>query len=266
MYLGVMAVCGMLTMTVPTVGWAAVPAIDAAETSVRLGGIAGYGSFLGSALNSGEPSEGLLGVTAGLSDLTSSEGPGLWFPDLYADAAYTFTYGTSDSRPRWVYRSRTPFALHDNDYRNTAIVRLGVGMPMGGATEAIPYVAAGYESWSRRVSGPGGYGGFYQSELLGGGLRFDVATSSTFIVSASAEGFAMIGGSGSELSQDFTGDFGTNAEERVSLDADYRLSRTWHAYAGLGINHLEYTRPKADAFDIGAALQIDSKFGIGYGF
>jgi hypothetical protein len=256
----------LLVAALPAVVRAADPAIEAAETSVRLGSIAGYGSFASAGLRN----ERLLGVTAGLSDLSSSAVPGYSFPDLYTAAAYSFSYGTWDAAQGWRYPSSTPFALHDNAYSNTAIVRLGLGTPVGGLMEAIPYVAAGYENWSRRGAGPGGYGGFYQSELLGGGLRFDVAASPAFIVSASAEGFAMIGGSGSAPSQDFSGDFGASAEERVSLDADYRLSRTWHAYAGLGINHFQYSGSKTSVADtgaaLGAALQINSMFGIGYGF
>jgi hypothetical protein len=80
----------------------------------------------------------------------------------------------------------------------------------------------------------------------------------------------VIGGSVSVPSQSFTGNFGTSAEERVSLDADYRLTRTWHAYAGLGVTHYGYTGSKAGASGayepLSATLQVNSMFGVAYGF
>jgi hypothetical protein len=188
-------------------------------------------------------------------------------PDLYASAGYDFSAGVIGG-PQG--RDGTPFAAHDDAYYNTATIRLGAGAPVGGHMEMIPYVVAGYQNWSRTSAGPGGYGEFYQSEILGGGLRFDLAGTPSVVVSASAEGYAMIGGAGPGPSQDFNDDLGARAEERVSLDADYRLSRTWHAFAGLGVRHFEYNgyKPTAPGFGEpgGAALQISSMFGLAYGF
>jgi len=256
-----------LAIGMPFGATAADPSIRAAETSVRLGLTTGYGSY--GRMDFGQSSEngGLIGITAGFSDLSPSSVPGFLLPDLYANAGYDFSAGVA-SGPKEIIG--TPFSAHDNAFYNTATIRLGAGTPVGVHMELIPYVVAGYQNWSRNTAGPGGYGEFYQSELLGGGVRFDIAGSPRVVFSASAEGFAVIGGAGAAPSQNFNGGMGDSAEERVSLDADYRLNRTWHAFAGLGVNHFAYagerSAPPVMGEPGGAALQISSMFGLAYGF
>lgn len=256
-----------LALGMPLMAAASDPSIQAAETSVRLGLTAGYDAYDGAESGPTHESGGLVGFTAGISDLAPSRVPGFFLPDLYADAGYDFTevalHGPDD-------QAGTPFSIHDDAYYNTATIRLGAGTPVDGHMEVIPYVVAGYQNWSRNTAGPGGYGGFYQSELLGGGVRFDLAGSPRVVLRALAEGFAILGGAGAGPSQNFGQGVGASAEERVSLDADYRLSRTWHAFAGLGLNHFTYdgARSAAPGFGSpgGAALQISSMFGLAYGF
>ena len=79
-----------------------------------------------------------------------------------------------------------------------------------------------------------------------------------------------MGGTISVPSQDFSAGFGASAEERVSLDADYRIDNGWHAYAGLGLTHYGYTGSKPDGMGAYApsstTLQMNSMFGLAYGF
>jgi len=252
---------------IPMVAVAADPSIEAAETSVRLGLTGGYGTYGRPNWALTSDNAGLVGVTAGFSDLSPSSVPGFLLPDLYGNFSYDFSDEVTTG-PQ--LRDGTPFAAHYDAFYNDATVRLGAGTPVAGRMEVIPYVMAGYQNWSRNSAGPGGYGEFYQSETLGGGVRFDLAGSPRVVVSASAEGFAIIGGAGAGPSQDFDAGLGADTEERVSLDADYRLNRTWHAFAGLGVDHFGYggARSNAPGFGApsGAALQISSMFGLAYGF
>jgi hypothetical protein len=238
--------------------WAADPTVTAADTSVRLGMLAGYGEA-----DTPEAAGGaLFGGEAGISALTSSGFGGYGLPDLYTDANYDFTAVFLPGH------DNQQGALQDT-YGNLAIVRLGLGRPVARGGEIIPYVAGGYQDWYRDAQSGGG-NAYFQTGLIGGGLKFDLPASQMLVLSASAEGLAMIGGSVSAPSQDFSGSVGTGAEERVGLDADYRLNQSWHAYAGLGVTHYNYAGPKYDSadgnFPSGAALQVNSMFGVAYGF
>jgi hypothetical protein len=102
------------------------------------------------------------------------------------------------------------------------------------------------------------------------GVRLDVAANRLWVVTATAEGLAVLGGSVSAASPDFFGTLGPGAEERVSLDADYRLNSAWHAFAGLGLTHYGYAgtnlSPAGTDEPLNNSLQINSTFGVAYGF
>jgi hypothetical protein len=211
-----------------------------------------------------------VGFSAGVSALTPSNLGGAGFWDLYTGVGYDFSAGLLHYNGNLQNPEHTPYRTNDNGYYNTAIVRLGLGAPLRDGAEVIPYFAGGYQNWYRNIGGQAGYNEFYQSGLIGGGIKLDIATSPLLVVSASAEGLAVIGGGVSVPSQNFSGNFGGSAEERVSLDADYRLNNSWHAFAGLGITHNEYAGSRPN--DLGAyeplstTLQVNSLFGIAYGF
>jgi hypothetical protein len=249
---------------------AADPAISAAETSVRLGLGAGYGHYEENITPKDTEAGALLGLTAGVSALTPDGLSSYGLPDLYTEVNYNFAAGYLNYRGNLQNAQATPYQARDNGYYNTAIVRLGLGAPLAGGPEVIPYLAGGYQNWYRNVGGDAGYGEFYQAGLIGGGLRLDVPSGADLVVSAAAEGFAVIGGSIRVPSQDFGGNFGTSVEERVSLDADYRLTPTWHAFAGLGLTHYGYTGSKpgeSGAFEpLSSTVQVNTIFGVAYGF
>ena len=249
---------------------AAGPAISAAENSVQLGLTAGYGGYEENVFPQDTESGALLGFRAGISALSPSGLSGVGLPDLYTDIGYNFSAGFLNYKGNLQNPQNTPYDTNDNAYYNTAIIRLGLGAPVNERTEVIPYLAGGYQNWYRNVGGSSGYSEFYQSGLIGGGLKLDLATSPVLVLSASAEGLAVIGGGISVPSQNFSGSFGTSAEERVSLDADYRLNNSWHAFAGLGLTHFEYTGTKPDISGtyepLSTTLQVNSLFGVAYGF
>jgi hypothetical protein len=249
---------------------AADPAITAAETSVRLGLTAGYGHYEEQILPQDTEAGALLGGELSVGALSASPLGGIGLPDLYTNAGYDFSGGFLGYRGNLQNARHTPYDTRDNAFYNTVIVRLGFGAPVGTGAEFIPYLAGGYQNWNRAIGDNAGAGEYYQAGLLGGGMRFDVAASPIFVMSASAEGLAVIGGSVSAPSQDFTGDFGTSAEERVRLDADYRLGAAWHAFAGVGLTHYNYTGSQPDALGryepLSSTLQVNSMFGVAYGF
>jgi opacity protein-like surface antigen len=237
---------------------AADPAILAAESSVRLGISAGYGQYQMSSAPQLNGTGGLVGGTLAASALTPRH-----IGDVYADVEYDFSKG-------FLNDSGQVAQQHASDAYNTVIVRLGLGVPLLGGREIIPYVAGGYQNWNHDVRAPHGMGAYYQAGLIGGGVRFDLTAGPAFVVSASVEGLAVTGGSVTVPSAHISGQLGTSAQERVSLDADYQLSSAWHAFAGLGVTHYSYTGSRPGSFGMfepsSGTLQVSSTFGVAYGF
>jgi len=246
---------------------AAAPVINAMESTVNLGLTSGYGGFeedIQPRIRGGGP---LLGVSAGVSELMPT-GPG--WPDLYTSVAYNVTGSFFHDESTEGGASPLAHTAAQNGVYNTAIVRLGLGSPLSGSSELIPYIAGGYQNWHRGSGGAPGYKEFYQSGIVGLGVRLDVAANQLWVVTAAAEGLAVLGGSVSAASPDFSGTLGPSAEERVSLDADYRLNGAWHAFAGLGLTHYGYAgtklSPAGTEDPLSNSLQVNSTFGVAYGF
>lgn len=264
MALGVLLVAGWPWATRAQSG------INASETAVRLGLSGGYASYEENVRPQDTEAGALFGIEAGVSSLTPTGFARYGWPDLYADVSDDFSGSFLHYQGNLQNGAQTPYDASDNGYYNTAIVRLGLGRPILGNAELIPYAAGGYQIWQRNIGGAGGYGEFYKTGMLGGGIKLDVLASPLLVVSASAEGYAVIGGGVDVPAQNFTGSFGTGAAERVSLDADYRLGDAWHAFAGLGLTHYGYTGSKPDAAGayepLSTTLQINSMFGLAYGF
>jgi hypothetical protein len=270
MWVCVASLGGLLALVSMSPASAAAPAIYAAESSVRLGLTAGYGNYEENVQPKDVEAGPLLGFEAGVSSLSPTSIGRFGWPDLYASAAYDFSAGLFQYHGNVQNAENTVYSARDDSYYNTVIVRLGLGRPIASNTEIIPYAAGGYQNWYRNVGGPAGYGEFYQTGMIGGGVKVDVAATPFLVVSAAAEGFAVIGGTVSAPSQNFSGSFGTSAEERVSLDADYRLNNSWHLFAGLGVTHYNYsgTRPNSiGAYEpLSTTLQVNSMLGLAYGF
>lgn len=265
---GVLAV--LLALDIVPAARAAGPAITASETGAQLALTAGYSNYEENIFPQDTENGALLGFRVGLSALTPSNLGAIGLPDLYTGIEYDFSAEFLNYNGNLQSETHPPYQANDHDYYNTAIVRLGLGRPVNSGIEVIPYLAGGYQNWYRNIGGPGGYGAFYQAGLAGGGIKLDFATGPMLVWSVSAESLAVISGGVSVPSQDFSGSFGGSAEERVSLDADYRFTGAWHAFAGLGITHYDYTGSKPNGFGafepLSSTFQINSIFGIAYGF
>jgi hypothetical protein len=213
----------------------------------------------------GANSGALLGVTSGISTLTPVPLAKYGWPDVYAGVSYDFSAGFLHGQ------GGAGEALPGNGSAtyNNAIVRLGLGRPVSAHAELIPYIAGGYQNSNFVPHDAGGQGVLSQTGLAGIGMKLDMAGTRLWVISADAEGFALVGGTENGGAAAMSGGFGTNAEERISLGADYRLTGAWHAFAGLGVTHYgEKAQMPAGSggFASGAAVQVNSMFGVSYGF
>ncbi|MCU4159413.1 hypothetical protein AiwAL_04750 [Acidiphilium sp. AL] len=244
------------------------PAIAAAETRVALGvSVSGFlyrESFGGvSARESGV----LPGFMASMSRL----GPVLGVPDVYTGVVYDFSGGPLAYRGyvQGSGQGLSPYDATDHARFNHVEVRLGRALALTSSVDLIPFVVAGYQNWYRNVGGPAGYGEFYRAALAGVGAKLDVAVSDELVLSASAEGMAVLGGRASAPALDFTGNFGTSGEETVRLGADWRLGNVWHVFAGLGVRHFDYA---GSGLNNGyyeppsRTLEFQSEIGVAFGF
>jgi len=258
-------------LTMVTVGFAqaAPPTISAAESGLQLGLTAGYAEYEANLLPHYASSGALVGLQAGITSLSPDGLGGMGWPDLYVDASYDATagfLGGAASGGAWLGADRAV----DADDDNTVIIRLGMGRPVYGNAELIPFVGTGYQRSSANDGADGADSARYQAALIGGGIKLDVAATPVLVVSANAEGYAVVAGTVAIPSNDFAAPVGTTAEERVSLDADYRLTNAWHAFAGLGVSHDAYDGGRLVGFGAEApastALAVNSVFGFAYGF
>jgi len=161
-------------------------------------------------------------------------------PNLYFAVNYQFSSG--DIAYHGATLSGTPLEGTDSATTNWVLARLGMGLPLAQSWMFTPYIAGGYQNWDRDI----GYTEKYSAGLVGAGLMLQYAPTQQLVLSANAQGLAVIGGgmtpSGSLLQDNLgTASFGTSGEERVSLDADYRLNSSWHVYGGLNFTHFNYT-------------------------
>jgi hypothetical protein len=243
---------------------AANPAITAAETSIGLGLSGTYTHYHESLGGDSDSEDGGLG---GIGLRASRLGGGTGLNSLYAALAYDFSGGflgyNGFTQDGLAYRAQ------DRAFFNHVEVRLGRGFALTPDTELIPFFAGGYQNWFRNIAGSAGYGEFYQAGLAGIGLKLDVAATNDLVLSASAEGLAVMGGSVSAPALDFKGGFGTSGQESIRLGANWRLDRNWHVFLGLGVEHFNYT---GSGLDNGfyeppsSTLQVRSELGMSFGF
>lgn len=119
-----------------------------------------------------------------------------------------------------------------------------------------PYVAAGYQWWNRDLQGIGaakGYTEDYHSPLVGAGALFQYSVMPRLVLSADAEMLAVTGGGMTPHIDDGifgSAHFGTTGEERVGLQANYRVSGPWSVFGGLSFTHFNYTGGKLNSFQV----------------
>lgn len=244
------------------------PAIAAAETRVSLGvTVAGYGyreSFDNTAVHES-------GVLPGLAVDASRLGPAFGLPDVYTGVVYDFSGGNLAYRG-YLQSPGQPLVPYDTTDRarfNTVEVRLGVALPLGSRLAVIPFAAAGYQDWSRNLEGFGGYGSFYRAALAGVGAKLDYAATSRLVLSATAEGLAVVGGHVSAPALNFAAGMGASGEEAVRLGADWRLDNAWHIFAGLEMRHFNYAGSKpvnGDYEPPSSTFVTRGEMGVAFGF
>ncbi|HEX7389413.1 MAG TPA: hypothetical protein VF286_04835 [Acidiphilium sp.] len=244
------------------------PAIVTAETRVALGVSAS--GFLYREVGAGvtvRESGALPGFTASVSRLGSVFG----VPGVYTGVVYDFSGGPLTYRG-YIQNAEgglSPYDTTDHAVFNHVEVRLGRALALAPSVALIPFVAAGYQNWYRDIGGPGGYDEFYRAALAGGGAKLDIAVSDGLVLSASAEGLAVLGGQVSAPVLDFTGNFGAGGEETVRLGADWRFGKLWHVFAGFGVRHFDYA---GSGLNNGfyepssRTLEFRSEVGVAFGF
>lgn len=201
-------------------------------------------------------------------------------PNLYFAVNYDYSNGNLHYQGFLLSPGTPPSQTTDSAVTNRVVGRLGMGFPLAQSWMLTPYLAGGYQNWDRNLQGTHGGKEKYSAGLVGAGFMLQYAPIRQLVLSANAQGFAVIGGgmtpSGNIIENNLgTASFGTSGEERVSLDADYRLNGSWHVYGGLNFTHFNYTggplnSPLAQL--LGAAEPPSStnlfgmQLGVAYGF
>ncbi len=245
------------------------PAVVAAETRVALGFSVQGALYSESFAGLSDQENGVLpGFTAAASRL----GPLFGVPGIYTGVVYDFAGGPLSYNG--YYQGRAMAGLqpdHATDHArfNTVEIRLGQALPISSAIDVIPFIVAGYQNWYRNIGGAGGYDEFYRAAVAGVGARLDVAVSDRLVISATAEGLAVIAGRASAPALGFVGGFGTSGEEAVHLGADWRLGNALHLFAGLGVRHFNYTGSELNNGYYeppSSTLVVRSEVGLAFGF
>lgn len=101
------------------------------------------------------------------------------------------------------------------------------GFALARTMKLIPFFAGGYqEDGHRHITGPVGNGEFYQAGLREAGLKLDIAANAKLVLSAAAEGSAVMHGSISAPALRLNAGFGASGEESVRLGAGLRVSKS----------------------------------------
>jgi hypothetical protein len=206
------------------------------------------------------------GFGVGASVLLPSAFPNI---DYYSALSYQFNAGNLTYNGHYLV-SGLPLTASDHAVFNRLEARLGIGLPLAdGAVEAIPYIAAGYQSWNRNDSNNGTISTdeFYSSGLAGGGLKLDIPITATVVASGSAE---LLGMFGAHVSSDSFGNgfsMGTSAQERVSLGLDDALNGPLHLQASADWTHFNYagSKPSVATYGLYEPLSTTTQFGVNLG-
>ena len=129
--------------------------------------------------------------------------------------------------------------------------KLGKGFSISNNMMLTPYVAGGFQLWTRQLPGTHER---YHSEFVGAGLMYQYAPTARLVLGADMRVLALVGG-GIKTSQWSSG-FGTSGEESIGIHADYKISGGWHVYGGLNFTHFTYTGTDIVTFYQGATEYI----------
>ncbi|MDE8346113.1 MAG: hypothetical protein POH28_08080 [Acidocella sp.] len=274
--MAVVAVAGVLSLP----AHAASPLVAAAESSFDLE-LGGMHAQYHENVTPGDDESGLIpGFGVGVSLLAPLH-PGistsiLGGDDLYVALNYEFDAG--NIRYAGHYQAIDGGGALDAVDRaafNRAEARVGLGFPLAGGGESIPFVVAGYQAWNRDVVAANTADGkaFYESGLFGLGWRLDQPLGRMLVASATGQVFALAGGGVSDGSQGFSHGFGVTPEERVDLGLDDALGGKLHVFAQLYWQHFNYAGTPPAYYPgyflyepFSTTTQIGADIGLGYSF
>jgi hypothetical protein len=259
----------MAALLAAPAGEAASPPVAAAETTLSLN-VSGMHTQYHENLQVGDDESGYTpGAGVGISALI----PYGYETDLYSSLAFELNAGPIDYNGH--YQTGQPATATDNAVFNRIEARVGVGLPMAGGAEAIPFLAGGYQAWNRNVDHANTTDGgeFYHTFLFGGGFKFDQPVGPAVVLSFTGELLGLAGGNVQNNGVGFGRGMGVTAEELISLGIDYAITPRWHTFASLYWEHFDYSGTHPEYFANGYAyepLSTTTQFGVdagvGYSF
>ena len=254
---------------------AASPAVSAAETSVNLS-VGVMNTQYHENLTPGDDESGTTpGFGVSIGALLPTHPGYAASVDIYSALIYDFDAGNIGYSGHYLV-SGAPLTATDHAVFNRVEARLGLGFPLIGGAESIPFLAVGYQAWNRNIDPKGAIGTdeFYHSGLFGVGYRLDVPIGAGFVASGTGEVLALAGGGITANGANFSGGFGVTPEERVELGLNDAVSGRFHLFATAFWEHFNYsgTRPQSYGYNyflyepFSTTTQFGANFGIGYSF
>lgn len=244
------------------------PAIVAAETRVSLGLTATGFNYRETFDNASDEEHGVL---AGFGVGASRLGELFGVSNVYTGILYDFSGGSVNYKGYLQNSGRglVPYDQAETTRINRFEVRLGRAVPLMNSLAILPFVTAGYQTWARNVGGSGDYGTFYRAVLAGFGAKLDYAATNRLMLSATGEGYALVGGHVSSPYLGFSASMAASGEEAVRLGADWRLDNAWHIFAGLDLRHFNYAGSKLNnGFyePTSSTFEARGEMGVAFGF
>lgn len=195
--------------------------------------------------------------------------------DIYSAVNYDYALGSIGYSGHYLV-SGLPLKATDRAVFNRIEARIGVGFPMIGGAESIPFFAGGYQTWNRNIytSGSSQTSEFYRSGLFGLGWKFDVPLGESFVASATGEILGLADGGitsntpGIRISPD---GFGITPEERMELELDDAVFGRVHMFAKASLEHFNYSGTRITTTTqyyepFSTTTQFSVNVGLGYSF
>jgi hypothetical protein len=249
---------------------AASPAVSAAETSINLS-VGVMNTQYHENLTPGDDESGTTpGFGVSIGALLPTHPGYAASVDIYSALIYNFDAGNIGYSGHYLV-SGAPLTATDHSVFNRVEARLGLGFPLIGGAESIPFLAAGYQAWNRTINGPGvtGTDEFYHSGLFGLGYKLDVPIGAGFVASGTGELLGLAGGGINGAN--WSGGFGVTPEERLELGLDDAAFGRFHLFVSAYWQHFNYSGTAPQSFyyvyePFSTTTQFGANFGIGYSF
>jgi len=254
------------------VTYAAVPLVQAVETSINIDGIVQHTQYHENVSPIGDDESGFNGGGGvNISSLLPVK-PG-YSPDLYTYIGYNLEAGGIHYGGH--FQDGTPLSATDNAVFQNIEARIGAGFPLNTGIEVIPFIVGGYQAWNRNIDGPGidGGGEFYHSGLFGFGVKFDEPVSSTVVLSETGEFLGLAGGGVHNPYVNFGRGFGVTPEEKFEFSVADQITPRWHVTGSAFVEHFNYSGTHPEYFDgyyvyepLSTTTQFGFTVGVGYSF